>query len=384
MADLRRIAPTRPSAQHISEDIGDVLGAIRRLIAEDEALVSARDRLKGAGASHLAEVPADPEAEDPAETLARRYGGNAALARQLAHLHDDLDFSAQGDDGGWPLGALANGPEAARPTLAVVPDAGMSGAAAFERVLAGIEAAGAGKAEDFPQPHNDLARRLSGSHADRDAMAEEDGGQPGETAPLRLDAGHMIAEHLPAPEAEAPVWSPLALGSATVESPVGFDADFDWKARMRPDPHDLSPASAGDAQEVQPNPAAAETAFVEVPLTAGAFPTFTPSLMAMPLAGAQMPLPPLGMAELSPARTEEPGPGQAAESPATEAPATDAPTTEPRADILGDEEQGIREMLREIIREELVGELGQRFSRNLRAVIRREVAVAIDDNLDRL
>lgn len=68
------------------------------------------------------------------------------------------------------------------------------------------------------------------------------------------------------------------------------------------------------------------------------------------------------------------------------APAADMPATASAApaDILSEEEQSIRELLREMIQEELLGELGQRFSRNLRAVIRREVAVAIDDHLDRL
>jgi len=32
----------------------------------------------------------------------------------------------------------------------------------------------------------------------------------------------------------------------------------------------------------------------------------------------------------------------------------------------------------------LQGEMGQRFSRNLRAVIRREIAAAMDDQLDRI
>ena len=37
------------------------------------------------------------------------------------------------------------------------------------------------------------------------------------------------------------------------------------------------------------------------------------------------------------------------------------------------------DLLREMIQEELQGEMGQRFSRNLRAVIRREIAAAIDE-----
>jgi hypothetical protein len=47
-------------------------------------------------------------------------------------------------------------------------------------------------------------------------------------------------------------------------------------------------------------------------------------------------------------------------------------------------EHDLRDCLRAMIREELQGEFGQRFSSNLRALIRREVSVAIDQQLDRL
>ena len=56
-----------------------------------------------------------------------------------------------------------------------------------------------------------------------------------------------------------------------------------------------------------------------------------------------------------------------------------------RAAGAGDEfELALREVIREMIQEELHGELGQRFSLNLRSVIRREIADAIGDQLDRL
>ena len=63
------------NAARLSEDIGDVLTAIRRMIADDDALSSARDSIR-ADRTGLVQ-------DDAGEFLARRYGGNAALARQM-------------------------------------------------------------------------------------------------------------------------------------------------------------------------------------------------------------------------------------------------------------------------------------------------------------
>lgn len=49
-----------------------------------------------------------------------------------------------------------------------------------------------------------------------------------------------------------------------------------------------------------------------------------------------------------------------------------------------DDVKGVRQQIRELIQCEMQGELGQRFSRNLRIVIRREIAAAIDDQFDRV
>ena len=59
------------NAARLSEDIGDVLTAIRRMIADDDALSSARDSIQ-AERNGLVQ-------DDAGEFLARRYGGNAAL-----------------------------------------------------------------------------------------------------------------------------------------------------------------------------------------------------------------------------------------------------------------------------------------------------------------
>ena len=52
--------------------------------------------------------------------------------------------------------------------------------------------------------------------------------------------------------------------------------------------------------------------------------------------------------------------------------------------VIEDDVKGVRSQIREMIQSELQGELGQRFSRNLRIVIRREIAAAVDDQFDRL
>lgn len=52
--------------------------------------------------------------------------------------------------------------------------------------------------------------------------------------------------------------------------------------------------------------------------------------------------------------------------------------------VIEDDVKGVRSQIREMIQSELQGELGERFSRNLRIVIRREIAAAVDDQFDRV
>ncbi|MGP9803993.1 hypothetical protein [Paracoccus sp. NSM] len=98
-----------------SDDLGETLYNIRRMIAEDDALAAARDRLQL--------LRDQVEHEDSAEFLARRHGGNAALARQLAgaEIASDLMASSTAADAlpveAWPLGSLANAPDAPRPAV---------------------------------------------------------------------------------------------------------------------------------------------------------------------------------------------------------------------------------------------------------------------------
>lgn len=355
MADLKP-----QSAARLSEDIGDVLTAIRRLIAEDEALVAARDRLAAERVSRDGIID-----EDSADFLARRYGGNAALARRLAQSSPRPEPAQQHE--GWPLGQLANAPDAARPSAA--------------------------PAMEAPQPRNQLARILSSQSAaatdqpDMPVSPRRDGqpvkAQTTAEPPLRLEperradpalrvtvpefgwrsairAELPLGRYQPAPGEAGDAGRQAARAfAAMVDDEDDFAEAFDWKARMRPDPEKRASSSQPEiAQASQP----------------------VASLNPQRSGRATEPAGPLADA----AGHDDACSG----SPLSAKPATGGAGGAGVVTITGlspeDEEQSIRELLREMIQAELHGELGQRFSGNLRAVIRREVAAAIDDQLDRL
>lgn len=274
------------NAARLSEDIGDVLTAIRRMIADDDALSSARDRVR-AERSGLIQ-------DDAGDFLARRYGGNAALARRM-------------------VGSSAR-PAAPEPAAPAVP----------EFILRGKP--------EVVSATNVTPLRLE---AERRVEEPEAPKASGWRAWLRPEARE------PAPQVEpeaAPVAAPISLVQSVPD--IGDDDDFadafDWKARMRPELDEPAPALAAKAAEqrlsvwsLPPEPVVVDT-----------------------------------VAQL-----------------AAEAEAFDA---EMHAQVaVEDEDQSIRDLLREMVQEELNGELGERFSANLRAVIRREVAAAIEMQLDR-
>ncbi|MDB6176043.1 hypothetical protein PAF17_00800 [Paracoccus sp. Z330] len=331
------------NAARLSEDIGDVLSAIRRLIAADEGA----DRSISPQPAVESDLP-DP-ITDPAEQLARRYGGEASLARRLVEAgtlgeqadrrdgpldHDDLLSEP------WPFGASANGPAAERDdqtslgsqehgnaetpilrhrsTHDTTDDAHEAGrnvrhAPRIVRMSRGaletvrteddrpplkLEEASrviddrAGDSPDTSEWHSFIRARRAG-------CAENQGSNVVSLADQLPSAGNAPAVNIPA--------------ATTDEDEASFAEAFDWKANLTAE---------------QPVEAVSRTEAPKVAQPEGEQATFS------------------GIAMQS------------------------------------DDE--IRALLRDMIQEEMHGELGQRFSRNLRAVIRREVAAAIDEQLDRL
>lgn len=183
------------NAARLSEDIGDVLTAIRRMIADDDALSSARDSIR-AERTGLVQ-------DDAGEFLARRYGGNAALARQMVET-------------------------AARPAADPLP----------------------------PEPAPAIPQFI--------LRAKPELVPPANVSPLRLGAERRVDEAgtpkasgwrswlRPEARETEPEPAPASLESAVAviaDDSDDFAEAFDWKARMRPELDE--PASAALA-EVRP------------------------------------------------------------------------------------------------------------------------------------
>lgn len=280
------------NAARLSEDIGDVLTAIRRMIADDDALSSARDSIQ-AERNGLVQ-------DDAGEFLARRYGGNAALARQM------VETAAR------PVpAAAAPEPEPAPPVPQFI-------------LRARPEAAPAANVSPL---------RLG---AERRVDEPEAPKASGWRAWLRPEAREALPQVEPDPV-------PAAANLAGPVQDFADDADdfaeaFDWKARMRPELEEPAPAASAEAKPVEQR-----------------------------LSGWTLPPEPASVDTVARLAAE-----------------ADAFAAEQQAQAAGiDEEHGIRDLLREMVQEELNGELGERFSANLRALIRREIAAAIDAHLDR-
>lgn len=292
---------TRQNAARLSDDIGEVLSAIRRMIADDDALSHARNRLRADGNARTDDVVQ----VDAAEFLARRHGGQAALARQMVENGPRAAsaFARPGDRTAVPRFILRKGPAAIPPEPEAAPPA----------------------AEIAPL-------HLGGDRISPEAASPR---------PTRWRAWLR-----PDPAAAAADVSGVAPQAVTPAAPVidedgdDFADAFDWKARMRP---------------------AIETA---VP-TGG-----VPKALSGPRPSVW---------------AATPGAPDTVALLAAEAAAFDAGTQAENDRSSGGEvdDQAIRDLLRQMVQDELNGELGERFSANLRIVIRREIAAAIDTHLDR-
>ncbi|MFC3629950.1 hypothetical protein ACFOM8_10890 [Paracoccus angustae] len=201
MADPR----VSQNAARLSEDIGDVLSAIRRMIADDDALSTARDGIRS-GRTNLVQ-------DDAGEFLARRYGGNAALARQMVEGAESVRPAVSADPA--PLPEPGNVPQ--------VP--------AFILRTA-------------TQPAANVAPLRLG--AERRVAEPEPAKTSGWRAWLRPEVRETVPQpdHAPAPE---PVPAPVSLEQAVqdfADDSDDFAEAFDWKARMRPELEEPAPAVA--------------------------------------------------------------------------------------------------------------------------------------------
>ncbi len=426
------MADPRSEAAAGADDLTDVLGAIRRLLAEDEAT-------KFAPVPRIGVIN-----EDAAEFLARRHGGNAALARHMVRRAGDPGqvLRAVRDRADLPVRGQPDTGTDTPPAMPVQPENPPFSAWRRPVFSASFSHPAAPQPEDEPSqesahPTNDLVRTLSRTLAavpEVDAVDEDEVAQPDDPVPpLRLD----MADRVEAPAAaEDAVRFTAAVPMTQAELAAEFEAmleeddfaeAFDWKARAQseadvpqedaipavaetvaPDPVDPEPlasepvgAIAGETAE-EPSPQPHRLSF----LRPSAWVFRLPEPEVAPKVVPQQPAPARPVEDVAASdslvapvaplvervsESRDPVSETSAKGvPAAEASGLRTVSPEAVADeaapqgFSDDDDEGIRDLLRELIREELNGELGERFSRNLRVLVRREIAAAIDAELSRL
>jgi hypothetical protein len=183
------------NAARLSEDIGDVLTAIRRMIADDDALSSARDSIR-ADRTGLVQ-------DDAGEFLARRYGGNAALARQMVET------------------AVRPAPAPAMEEVVETPPVPQFILRARPEIVPSADAA---------------PLRLGAERRVEQPEAPKASGWRSWLRPELREAAPQV-EAAPAPVAD----SFSALVDDSAEDEDDFAEAFDWKARMRPEIEEPKP-----------------------------------------------------------------------------------------------------------------------------------------------
>lgn len=441
---MNDMAPPNAAAR-LSEDIGDVLSAIRRLIAEDEALTAARDLRAHVSAAATLIEQADPlPLAVGGDVLAQRHGGNSALARQIvgrrptavAKMRDpgrsaDIQAAAMraalaapaidlddGADDEWIIAvdsppraaateaSFAELPAAAEPMMAATSAARLGGAfgsadarppmpaprsqiivpsradvtpaapplrlGAAQRVVpTGDDAAASGRLHMPWRPWAPAPARPIGAPPTPmrlDPPAEVPRGRDGSRlSPVALarslaDAADQDAQQdAPIPQSDSDLRAPIRrhdmIASAAPAQPAPPPAiDFDtMMAAMRAVDDDAGDGWPTGRGEIGADEAAEDAAAVQAEVEIPAGHDAEPSASDEGAAAASQP---------------------AAKAPIVTGLDIDL-MDENEADLL------IRKTIRAMIQEELHGELGERFSRNLRAVIRREIASAIDEQIDR-
>lgn len=408
------------SAASLTEDIGDVLTEIRRLIAEDEGRPVTR---AGTGA----------------EGLANRFGGNAALARSLAMRGRAAGAAARAALGGWGL------PQPPQPDASLRDFDGslLSPQDLAELLLIDVvgddQPAGDAPAPAAPAPVfalDDDEPFAAKAHMRPDLPAPSAGRPPvaaavtahvapAMAAPLDdMDDAFAAKAHM-RPDLPAPsIATPLPPVARPAVAPLDdMDDVFAAKAGMRPELPTLPPVPHGAATmlnragavgaataDTHPDqPAASLTRAAAAPLDdvgdafaakAGMRPDL-PTLPPVPHAAAAAP----DGADVAQAKMlpHQPAPicEGAAQAIATAAPdaAADAgaPSDASRPDAMdatpceaspcaaepapAPSTDDLRDTIRALIRQELEGELGQTFATRLHQLVRREIALMMDERL---
>ena len=198
------------NAARLSEDIGDVLTAIRRMIADDDALSSARDNIRsGRG---------DVVRDDAGEFLARRYGGNAALARQMVE-------------------------SVARPAPSPVEPEHAEAPAIPQFILRARP--------DAAPVANTSPLRLEAERRVEEPEAPKASGWRSWLRPETRDAAPQV-EPEPVPVRPAMPTSFQQAVEDLADDGDDFAEAFDWKARMRPELDEPAPVKMTEAKPVEP------------------------------------------------------------------------------------------------------------------------------------
>lgn len=361
------------SAARLSEDIGDVLGAIRRLIAEDEAMDYVRENQgrQRSFASH--DAPLASVRNGGAAAMARRMVADGVAAMADKPAEQRLPLIADRDR---HVPRMRSAPLTAHRD---VPFEHAAGAAQSQSPLRLRESDRViGDAADWvwhdAQPVQ--ANTLTGAHISDDDFAEA------------FDAKARMRPELtkvtPVPQARMvvgkhalPIENDSPDARLTRHPFSSVDGFGDIAARQEvPEAMTDNVGSCDECDDrdgAMPQVSLSIPAYVDADLTEHEVADGVPDDFRVAAHSEKSrPL----MTDTQPAQVDQ-------DMVSVSAPAGVA-STGSIEELADDEEQSIRDLISEMIQEELHGELGQRFSRNLRAVIRREVAAAIDEHLERL
>lgn len=414
---------TRPtSATRLSEDIGDVLSAIRRLIAEDDALTVARSQRE----NYRSEAARPDLAIASGETLARRYHGNAALARRLvqtvaqrptlatvpAAAPQAPDRSLKDRNAGTSspdllrLGAsdrvIPATPDGENDTDRTIPWRPWAATETAQVISFALPAAPQKGDVDFTSVLDDMtaADTDEGCHAIEAAVAPNDVTDPDARPAIAETVNSLDPQPYPQNPLPASFVRPRANRWSRAEPPLSKATGFTRSARAE-DGRPVSLAARlarslrGDRSdttsiEAEPSFAANAAATMNVADAVGGM---IPEQAKPALSSAAAPSAAVTEAVLRPAAQnmiaqmpQSASGAMASAAPVAGQPLADPAMPETAAPMMpdADNEKMIRDVIRDMIQEELHGELGQRFARNLRAIIRREISAAIDEQMDRL